>query len=433
MSKLKNQSLQPAHGHTRSNKMNQNIDLLSPNSSPQKLKTTGVKRVNNLPLVIAIGVLTLFVVLIVFVAHKRANAQNQAPEVIKVTGQKKNNMNLANEIVGNHKTGVMPEALIINHEPVLELPVEQNFLQKQDMDSQNVSDTELERIRQEKTQAFEEAVKAKTSIMVDNPHLNTRERINTHRANSVAPFDVDGGSSFKEQLQLLEGRQNARPMPQTLGGEENEMRWHLNSRLENPNSRYELRAGSVIPGVMISGISSELPGQIIGQVSQNVYDTATGKYLLIPQGTKIFGLYSSEVSFGQSSVLVAWQRLTFPDGKALDIGSMPGADSAGFAGFRDQINNHYLRIYGSALLMSGIVGGISYSQNSNQSNQYGFSPPTAGSVLSQALGQQLGEVTSQLVAKNLNVAPTLNIRPGYRFNIIVVKDLTFRKPYWQFR
>ncbi|CZO83208.1 MULTISPECIES: TrbI/VirB10 family protein [Legionella] len=413
--------------------MNQNIDLLSPNSSPQKLKATGVKRVNNLPLVIAIGVLTLFVVLIVFVAHKRANTQNQAPEVIKVTGQKKNNINLANEIVGNHKTGVMPEALIINHEPVLELPVEQNFLQKQDMDSQNVSDTELERIRQEKTQAFEEAVKAKTSIMVDNPHLNTRESMTTHRANSVAPFDVDGGSSFKEQLQLLEGRQNARPMPQTLGGEEDEMRWHLNSRLENPNSRYELRAGSVIPGVMVSGISSELPGQIIGQVSQNVYDTATGQHLLIPQGTKIFGLYSSEVSFGQSSVLVAWQRLTFPDGKSLDIGSMPGADSAGFAGFRDQVNNHYLRIYGSALLMSGIVGGISYSQNSNQSNQYGFSPPTAGSVLSQALGQQVGEVTSQLVAKNLNVAPTLNIRPGYRFNIIVVKDLTFRKPYRQFR
>ncbi|MFO8834969.1 TrbI/VirB10 family protein [Legionella pneumophila serogroup 1] len=413
--------------------MNQNIDLLSPNSSPQKLKTTGVKRVNNLPLVIAIGVLTLFVVLIIFVAHKRANAQNQTPEVIKVT-QKKNNMNLANEIVGNHKTGVMPasnETLIINHEPVLELPVDQNFPQKQDMDSQNVSDTELERIRQEKTQAFEEAVKAKTSIMVDNPRLNTRENINTHRANSVETFNVDGGSSFNEQL--FDGRQNVRPLPQALGGEENEMRWHLNSRLENPNSRYELRTGSVIPGVMISGISSELPGQIIGQVSQNVYDTATGKYLLIPQGTKIFGLYSSEVSFGQNSVLVAWQRLIFPDGKALDIGSMPGADSAGFAGFRDKANNHYLRIYGSALLMSGIVGGISYSQNSNQSNQYGFSSPTAGSVLSQALGQQLGEVTSQLVAKNLNIAPTLNIRPGYRFNIIVVKDLTFRKPYRQFR
>jgi type IV secretory pathway VirB10-like protein len=415
--------------------MNPNNDLLSKDHSPQKLKTAGVKRVNNLPLIIAVGVLTVFVVLIVFVAHKRANVQNQPPEAIKVTGQKKNNMSLANEVVGNHKNGVMPasnETLSINHEPVVELPVDQYSPQKQEMDSQNASDSELERIRQEKTQAFEEAVKAKTSIMVDNRRLNSRESINTHRANSVAPFDVAGDSSLKEQLQLFEGRQNARSMPQTLGGEENEMRWHLNSRLESPNSRYELRAGSVIPGVMISGISSELPGQIIGQVSQNVYDTATGKHLLIPQGTKIFGLYSSEVSFGQNSVLVAWQRLTFPDGKALDIGSMPGADSAGYAGFRDQVNNHYLRIYGSALLMSGIVGGISYSQNINQPNQYGYTQPTAGSVLSQALGQQLGEVTSQLVAKNLNVSPTINIRPGYRFNIIVVKDLTFRKPYRQF-
>ncbi len=415
--------------------MNPNNDLLSKDYSPQKLKTAGVKRVNNLPLMIAIGVLTVFVVLIVFVAHKRANAQNQTPEAIKVTGQKKNNMNLANEIVGNHKTGVMPasnETLIVNHEPVLELPLDQNFPQKQEMDSQNVSDTELERIRQEKTQAFEEAVKAKTSIMVDNPRLNTRESINTHRANSVAPFDVDIGGSFKEQLQLVQERQNTRPMPQTLGGEENEMRWHLNSRLEKPNSRYELRAGSVIPGVMISGISSELPGQIIGQVSQSVYDTPTGKYLLIPQGTKLIGIYSSDVSFGQNSVLVAWQRLVFPDGKALDIGSMPGADSAGYAGFRDKVNHHYIQIYGSALLMSGIVGGISYSQNINQPNQYGYTQPTAGSVLSQALGQQLGEVTSQLVAKNLNVSPTINIRPGYRFNIIVVKDLTFTKPYRQF-
>lgn len=210
------------------------------------------------------------------------------------------------------------------------------------------------------------------------------------------------------------------------------MRWHLNSRLQNPNSRFELRAGSVIPGVMISGISSDLPGQVIGQVSQNVYDTATGKYLLIPQGTKILGLYSSEVGFGQNSVLVAWQRLVFPDGKALDIGSMPGADSAGFSGFRDKANQHYTRIYGSALLMSGIIGGITYSQNINQSNPYGYGQPDAGSVLSQALGQQLGEVTSQLISKNLTVSPTITIRQGYRFNIVVVKDLPFKSPYRQF-
>lgn len=210
------------------------------------------------------------------------------------------------------------------------------------------------------------------------------------------------------------------------------MRWHLDSTLRNPNSRYELRAGSVIPGVMISGISSELPGQIIAQVSQNIYDTATGNYLIIPQGTKIVGIYSSDASFGQNSVLVAWQRLIFPDGKALDIGSMPGADSAGYAGFRDRVDHHYARIYGSAILMSGIVAGITYSQNTNQSGEFGYAQPTAGSVLSQALGQQLGEVTSQLVSKNLNISPTIHVRPGYRFNIIVVKDLVFESSYRQF-
>jgi type IV secretory pathway VirB10-like protein len=415
--------------------MSPNNDLLSKDSSPHKLKTTGVKRVNNLPLIIVIGILTVFVVLIVFVAQKRANAQNQVAEPVKVTGQKKNNMSLASEVVGNHKTAVMPasnEFITLGHESVPELPVEQILSKKQDLDSQNISDTEQERIRQEKAQAFEEAVSAKTSIMVDNPRLNVRGVGNTVRVNSGAILDVDVNNSFKDQLQTLQERQSSKPIPLTLGGEENEMRWHLNSRLENPNSRYELRTGSVIPGVMISGISSELPGQIIGQVSQNIYDTPTGKSLLIPQGTKLIGIYSSDVSFGQNSVLVAWQRLIFPDGKALDIGSMPGADSAGFSGFRDQVDHHFIKIYGSALLMSGIVGGITYSQNINQPSQFGFSQPTAGSVLSQALGQQLGEVTSQLVAKNLNVSPTINIRAGYRFNIIVVKDLTFNRPYRQF-
>lgn len=401
-------------------------DLLSPDSSPTKLHKTGVKRVNNLPLIIAIGILTVFVLLIALVANKRANAQNQPAETIRITGTKKNTMSLANEIVGNHKASVIaasPEAPpMITPESQLPVPVPQNLYQESDI--QNTSDAEMERIRQEKMQAFEEAVKANTAVMTDNVRPDIRE---TSGANPNLPIlDI----SMNEQLQLLQ--EKSKPMPQTLGGEENATRWHLNSRLENPNSRYELRAGSVIPGVMISGISSELPGQIIGQVSQNVYDTPTGKYLLIPQGTKLIGVYSSDVSFGQNSVLIAWQRLVFPDGKALDIGSMPGTDSAGFAGFRDKVDNHYARIYGSALLMSGIVAGITYSQNLNQPAQFGYSQPTAGSVLSQALGQQLGEVTSQLVSKNLNIAPTINIRPGYRFNIIAIKDLTFKRPWQQF-
>jgi type IV secretion system protein VirB10 len=103
------------------------------------------------------------------------------------------------------------------------------------------------------------------------------------------------------------------------------------------------------------GINSDLPGQIMAQVAQNVYDTPTGKHLLIPQGSRLVGSYSSDVAYGQSRVLVAWQRIVFPDGKAMDIGTMPGADSAGYAGFNDQVNNHYLRLFGSAFLMSGVT------------------------------------------------------------------------------
>lgn len=415
--------------------MNHNNDLLSPDSSPQKLTTAGVKRVNNMPLFIAIGVLTVFVVLIALTALKRANAQNQSAEPLRLNTVKKNTMTLAYEVVGNHQPGMITannEAKANVQEPSLPIPLPQQSTAKFETEEETIPDNEIERIRQEKTQAFEEAVLAKTSIMVDNTRLNGRDNTIGVSVDHNMALNINVANSFKEQLQHLQGRQRSTPMPQTLGGIEDESRWHLNSKLENPNSRYELRAGAVIPGVMVSGISSELPGQIIGQVSQNVYDTATGKYLLVPQGTKLVGLYSSDVSFGQNSVLVAWQRLVFPDGKALDIGSMPGADSAGYGGFRDQVDHHYARIYGSALLMSGIVAGITYSQNVNQPNQIGFNQPTAGNVLSQALGQQLGEVTSQLVSKNLNVSPTIHVRPGYRFNVIVVKDLTFKQPYRPF-
>ena len=151
---------------------------------------------------------------------------------------------------------------------------------------------------------------------------------------------------------------------------------------------------------------------------------------MLPQGSRLVGSYSSDVAYGQARVLVAWQRIVFPDGKAMDIGAMPGADGAGHAGFSDEVNNHYVRLFGSALLMSAVTAGVTYSQRQNQNGT--VLAPSASSALSEALGQQLGQATAQMIAKNLNVAPTLEIRPGYRFNVIVVKDLTFSKPYKSF-
>lgn len=205
-------------------------------------------------------------------------------------------------------------------------------------------------------------------------------------------------------------------------------RWRLKSRPQAPATRFELRAGAVIPATLISGINSDLPGQIIAQVSADVYDTATGKHLLIPQGSRLIGRYSSEIIYGQGRLLVAWQRIVYPDGTALDIGAMPGADAAGYSGFHDQVDNHYFRTFASAILMSAIVGGISMSQSTGNDD----GQTSASEAMTQALGRVLGRTAAQIISKNLNVAPTLKIRPGYRFNVMVTKDIVLRKPYRPF-
>ncbi|CAM4489395.1 MAG: hypothetical protein LEGION0403_FIIPPAGN_02877 [Legionella sp.] len=405
-------------------------DLLSAEHSPKQLNAKGVKRVNNMPLIICLGVFTVFVLLIALVTVKRANAQNHASSLTaprEESGQ--NSMSMAHDVVGKRIAGIVPSAQgVIKTTETISLPVavaDNLDAPPRPYVEEQIPDAEIERIRQEKTQKFEEAVNAKTVIEIDKERLFVTRKSNREELQSDTTHVP---TPFQEKLAAIRGR-NKQQTAQTLGGRENELRWHLNSTLKNPNTPYELSAGSVIPGVMVSSIRSTLAGQIIGQVSQNVYDTATGKHLLIPQGTKVLGLYSSDVGYGQDTLLVAWQRLTFPDGRKLDIGSMPGTDSAGMTGFRDQVDAHYTRIFGSAFLMSGIVAGISYSQNQNQGNNGFNNQPTAGSVLSQALGQQLGEVTAQMIAKNLNVSPTLKIGTGYEFNIMVTKDLVFKKPY----
>lgn len=191
----------------------------------------------------------------------------------------------------------------------------------------------------------------------------------------------------------------------------------------------ELKTGTVIPGVIVTGINSDLPGNIIAQVSQNVFDTATGRNLLVPQGAKLFGVYDSRVIYGQERVLVAWNRLVFPDGSAVTLGAMPGSDMAGNAGYTDKVNNHYLRIFGSAILMSMITGGMSYSMDSLDNSNSDSDNPTLQNEMGAALASQLGQATLQLLQKNLNIKPTLEIRPGYQFNVIVTKDVVFQQPY----
>lgn len=198
---------------------------------------------------------------------------------------------------------------------------------------------------------------------------------------------------------------------------------HLSSSLISAASKYELMAGTVIPGLMLTGINSDLPGHIVGQVSQNTFDTVTGRYLLLPQGAKVVGLYDSKVTYGQERVLVVWNRIILPNGKSISLEGMPGTDLSGYAGMKDKVNNHYLKLLSGVVLGSFLGAGAQVAYGDYQNVN-----PDFGQLALQGAAQNINQAGQKITQKNLNVQPTLEIRPGLRFNIFVTKDITL-EPY----
>lgn len=469
-----------------------NSRIITPNVSPEEVKKgnrIGVRRVNNLPIVIFGAIMLVFMLLMMIVAMNRANDRNQHQTDTNQDVQSSQSFAslIAKDYIGGiiepklppapptaHQSAQSPiPGLIIERPGDLDRPPMPTGIQP----SSPVPDQDLAHIRLLKRQQLEEAIKAKTQVNVvaprsgaSSPHAapKTREEMLAEMAsvrNQIhSTLREDPTTAYQTRLAQLRMKDSANSAAGSGGtgamtgnreeyrdedgvrllNEEverktqdysrfdsgrGEDRWRLDSDVQKPASPYVLQAGFVIPATLISGINSSLPGQIMAQVSQNIYDSPIGRWRLIPQGSRLVGTYSSEVEFGQARVLVAWQRIIFPDGKTMDIGAMPGADGVGRAGFEDQVNNHYMRIFGSALIMSAIVAGATYSQRDSGG---AFGRQNAGSIMSQSLGQQLGLVTTNLIRKNLNIAPTLEIRPGYRFNLIVTKDLKFSKSYQSF-
>ncbi len=195
---------------------------------------------------------------------------------------------------------------------------------------------------------------------------------------------------------------------------------YLAQSLQKPAGEHELFAGSIIPAVMITGINSDLPGEITAQVRQNVYDSLKPALVLIPQGARLIGQYSSAVAYGQQRVLVAWNRLINPNGSTIALQGMPGTDGMGQAGMNDQVDNHYMRIFGSAFLISMLGVGEQLSQPQNSSI---LTAPSVGQQAAAASAMELNNVGTQVLQKNLNIQPTLVIRPGYLFNVLVTRTM----------
>ncbi|WP_302981163.1 TrbI/VirB10 family protein [Bilophila wadsworthia] len=431
-------------------KKEQPVDLMATPTG----QGSGGKRVNGLPSLIVVFFVLLAVGGIAYVTHLRS--QNKiVPGATQPLDQKKEGRSasqMANEATSKWLSGIIPS----DAQPGRGLPdmpdvQETKKTNEKEPAANTFSNANAKfsvpvdpyfedriRIRERRTQALEAALQSKVGIQMSE----LRSRQTTARDVTAQLADTrqriasmgDPTSAYQSRLTQQNGPSGTDGLYRSAATGKNDVRqfeqtdsWNLDSQVQAPASPYMLRTGFVIPATMISGINSDLLGQVMAQVSQNVWDTATGRFLLIPQGTRLIGAYSSDVAYGQERVLMAWQRLIFPDGKVLDIHAMPGADSAGYAGFADKVNNHWFRTISSAVLMSGVIAAADMSQNDGNSNSNN-DRQRASDALSEALGQTLG----QIISKNLNVAPTLEIRPGYRFNVMVIKDMTLPGPYQAF-
>jgi len=187
-------------------------------------------------------------------------------------------------------------------------------------------------------------------------------------------------------------------------------------RLARPASRYIVQAGSVIPAALITGIRSDLPGEITAQVTENVYDSPSGKFLLIPQGARVIGRYDSQISFGQSRVLLVWNRIIMPNGTSIVLEHQPGADSAGYAGLEDEVDYHWGNLVKAAAISTLL--GISSELVLNSNN-------AVVQALRTGAENTVNQTGQTLVSRQLNVQPTLTIRPGFPVRVVVNRDLIF--------
>jgi type IV secretion system protein VirB10 len=411
-----------------------NGDLLRAGRSPQTLARGGVRRLNHVPLFIVGAIAVVVAVLIAWTAAERSKAV-----AVKTEDHGGSARDFALAVAGD-KAGYIAPAYVAPSptpaQPALNAP--------EPVPAATPAPNEEAEARKK---AFFQALFATSAIsdpvlqQVSNAHQQAISAAEAAKAVRADPNNLGGstpGDITEYQRKVLDaermlGVNGGQPPPPpdpnslaTYSGYRD--RWKINTHLEPPTTPYILRTGSIIPALLLSAMDAGLPGTIIAQVSQDVYDTPKGEFLLVPQGSRLVGEYSNAIQYGQARIFVAWQRIIYPDGSALDIGAMTGADEQGEAGFNDKVDNHFLRIFGSAILMSAVTAGVNWATNHNQAgfNSNGYS---ASSALSEAVGQQLGQATAHLLEKNLSIAPSLTITPGYRFAILVVRDLTFERPY----
>ncbi|MBN2769046.1 MAG: hypothetical protein JXQ68_08065 [Campylobacterales bacterium] len=409
-------------------------DKLNPDISPSgsgkaAIANSGVKKLNKIPLLIIGAVAFILIAGLGFATIKRGE-QQAADQEKKITKVDQDGEMFAKNMLDDLYNKSEREKVEPTPEKMLDGTPTQATTDQRDLGSAlsnksidnnvtaMVDEAALERLKA-KEKLYETAIAAPTKIKVDS--------FGGMGLNNPGMPNVGGTPGVNNPgMDIFKALAAAKGGTGTADNSEDRNTAFLKSQKESfaylPNKKtpqispYEIKTGTLIPGVLLSGINSDLPGPIRGQVRENVYDTATGEYLLIPQGTTLVGRYSANVGYGQERAMVVWQRMVFPDGQTVNIGAMNGMDQEGYAGFADEVDNHYFRIFGSAFLLSMLGGEIYFedgkikmasSQSDYNTQQETVMQKTAGKMLDKQLG----------------IAPTITIRPGFRFNIFVTQDM----------
>ena len=250
-------------------------------------------------------------------------------------------------------------------------------------------------------------------------------------ANSAMPDSVSGNQPFNPMAPAAAlaqptdptAVQNRQDQQQAFVANGGDTATRNPASLQLPASPYQVMAGTIIPAALVTGINSDLPGQVIANVTEAVYDTATGRFLLIPQGSRLIGRYDSQVSFSQRRVLLVWTRLILPDTSSISLDRLPGIDPAGYAGLEDGVDWHWDRILAGAALSTLVGVGAELAAPNNSGSNGGITV-----AVRQSAQDTVNQTGQEITKRNVSIQPTLTIRPGFPMRVMVNKDLILR-PY----
>ena len=288
----------------------------------------------------------------------------------------------------------------------------------------------LEKKAKPNSEYYEQALKASSKVNLEIKHHGLGNSLfdKDNNLNSAEP-----SSEFKQpKLGSLDSPSTSnsqdKPNENTLESYDKLKRnnYILKSEVENPETPFALMQGSVIHATLLNGINSELPGQITAQISRDVHDSIRAKYLLIPRGSKLVGQYASGAAFGTERLFIGFNRIIFPNGQSINLGSMPGQSTNGYAGFDAKVDNHYFKIIANSLLLSSISSTADHYEDTynlaegHQRTIAGFKAQGSSNI-SQAL--------AKIIERNINLSPTLSVEPGYAFTVAITQDIFFKSPY----